>query len=43
MATWEDWYVLQQCFPELLAGGPANSGGGEDVTTGGPRHGKDAQ
>jgi len=43
MATWEDWYVLQQCFPELLAGGPANSGGGEDVTTGGLRHGEDAQ
>ena len=23
MATWEDWYVLQNQFPEILAGGPA--------------------
>ena len=33
MATWEDWYVLQNQFPEILAGGPASSGGGGGVMT----------
>jgi hypothetical protein len=32
-STWEDWYVVKQRFPEHLAGGPASSEGGEDVTT----------
>lgn len=32
-STWEDWYVLKQKFPEVVAGGPAMSGAGEDVMT----------
>ena len=34
-ATWEDFYVLQQHFPNALAWGHARSLGGADVMTGG--------
>lgn len=32
-ATWEDWNVLKQKFPAVIAGGPAMSREGEDVMT----------
>lgn len=28
-ATWEDWYVLKQKYPDVVAGGPATSGRGK--------------
>jgi hypothetical protein len=31
-ATWEDWYVIKQCFPSTVAWGQATSSAGGDVT-----------